>query len=118
MHLAKLREDRFVGISSTTGSTGTWTTSDIELPRDPKRLIVNAVVRGSLRVEVIDASTREPLAGYELPHAKSIALGDYLDAQVQWNDADNLSGLARRTLALRFVIDDATIFSFRFESVP
>ena len=64
MYLAKLREDRFVGIGSTAGNVGTWTTSNITLSNDPGHLIVNAVVGGSVRVEVLDPSTLQPLAGY------------------------------------------------------
>jgi hypothetical protein len=118
MHLAKMREDRFVGIKSTPGSVGTWTTSAITLTDDPGRLIINAIVRGSLRVEVLDSLTLQPLAGYELSKAASMAPGDYLGALARWTGADSLNSLAGRTVALRFVMDDATVYSFHFESAP
>jgi hypothetical protein len=57
-YLAKLPEDRFVGIQAT-GSGGVWTTSAITLSSDPGQLLVNAVVGGDLRVEILDASTMD-----------------------------------------------------------
>ena len=64
IYLATLPEDRFEGIQSAPGSVGTWTTSAITLSNDPGHLILNALVEGSLRVEVLDALTMTPLAGF------------------------------------------------------
>jgi hypothetical protein len=44
----------------------------------------------------------------------AITPGDHLGALAQWNGSDTLNALAGRTVALRFVLDDATIYSFHF----
>jgi hypothetical protein len=116
-YLAKLPEDRFVGIQAT-GSGGVWTTSAITLSSDPGQLLVNAVVGGDLRVEILDASTMETLAGYSGSDGLSIGPGDYLDATARWSGEETLDSLAGRTVVLRFLMDDATVYSYRFQAVP
>lgn len=118
MHLAKMREDRFVGIESTEDNVGTWTTSNITLSNDPGQLVVNAIVRGSVGVEVLDPLTMLPFAGYAASDCVPITSGDYLHAVSQWNGIDSLDAFAGQTVVLRFTMDDAAIYSFRFESVP
>ena len=39
---------------------------------------------------------------------------DYLDAVARWNGIGNLTDLAGQTVMLRFVMDDATVYSFHF----
>lgn len=118
IYLATLPEDRFAGIQSAAGSVGTWTTSAITLSDDPGHLMLNALVDGSLRVEVLDASTLLPLAGFSLADAISLESGDFLSAVAQWTGRDTLNPLAGRTVALRFTMDDATIYGFHFVPAP
>ncbi len=118
MYLATLPVDRFVGIQSLPGSVGEWTTSTITLPDDPGHLILNALVNGSVRVEVLDPATGQPFPGYGEDDAIGILSGDFLDALAQWNGADNLNSLAGQMVELRFLMNDATIYSFHFEAVP
>ncbi len=118
MYLATLREDRFVGIKSTADNVGTWTTSNITLSNDPGQLVVNAIVRGSVGVEVLDPLTMLPFEGYAATDSVPITPGDYLHAVSQWNGIDSLDALAGQTVVLRFTMDDAAIYSFRFEPVP
>ena len=72
MYLARIREYRFVGIGSAAGSVGTWIYLRDLVCDDPGQSAVNAVVGGSLRVEVLDASTLRPLAGYGKSDAVAI----------------------------------------------
>jgi hypothetical protein len=118
IHLDRLPVDRFVGIQSTPGNVGTWTTSAITLSDDPGRLIVNATVDGSLRVEVLDASTQAPLTGFTLGDATPLAAGDFLDAVAHWGGVEMLNALAGRSIALRFTMDDATVYGFHFQPAP
>ena len=55
-----------------------------------------------------------------MPVANGVAVtpDDYIDAVAQWNGIDNLSDLAGQTVSLRFVMDDATVYSFHFEPAP
>ena len=118
MCLATIREDRFVGIKSEQGSVGRWTTSEITLPSDPGQLIVNAVVGGSLLVEVLDPATLQPIGEFSAANGVAVTPGDYIDAVARWNGIDNLSNLTGQTVMLRFVMDDATVYSFHFEPTP
>jgi hypothetical protein len=118
IYLAKLRADGFVGIESAAGAVGKWTTSAITLSDEPGSLLVNAVVGGSLKIEVLDPTTLAPLPGYAASDCLAIAAGDYLGAEGKWNGIGNLNALAGRTVALRFIMDDATIYSFRFDALP
>ncbi len=116
--LATLPVDRFVGIQSSPGSVGVWTTSAITLSDDPGHLVLNAQIDGSVQVEVLDPATGEPLVGYGAADAILLSPGDFLDATVQWNSIDNLNGLAGQTVALRFLMDDATVYGFHFATAP
>lgn len=118
IYLATLPEDRFMGVQSSPGSLGTWTTSAITLSNDPGHLILNALVEGSLRVEVLDASTMTPLTGFAIDDAMALGSGDFLSALAGWTGGDTLDALAGRTVALRFIMDDATVYGFHFEPVP
>ena len=118
MCLAIIREDRFVGIESAPGSVGQWTTSEIALPSDPGQLIVNAVVDGSLLVEVLDPTTLLPIGEFSAANGVAITPGDYIDAVARWNGINDLNDLAGQTVSLRFVMDDATVYSFHFEPTP
>jgi hypothetical protein len=118
IYLATLPEDRFEGIQSTAGSVGAWTTSAITLSSDPGHLILNATVGGSLKVEVLDASTLQPLAGFSLADANSLNTGDFLDAIAGWSGGNTLNSLAGRTVALQFVMDNATVYGFHFQAAP
>jgi hypothetical protein len=114
IYLATIPEDRFVGLQAAPASGGAWTTCAMALPSDPGQLLVNAVVGGSLRVEVLDPATGQPFAGLRETNGVSITPGDYLGALARWDGADSLNALAGRTVAFRFVMDDVTIYSFRF----
>lgn len=118
IHLATLPQDRFVGIGSTPGKIGTWTTSPITLSDDPVRLIVNAVVDASLYVEVLDTETDTPISGFSLNDSTPLTPGDFINAMVKWGGVGDLAALAGRTVSLRFTMDEATVYGFRFQTVP
>ncbi len=120
VHLAKLRADGFVGIESAPGEIGTWTTSEITLPDEPGRLVVNSIVGegGSLLVELLDPLAMQALEGFAADDGLTIGPGDYIDERVLWQGISDLNSLSGRTVALRFVLDGATIYSFSFQRVP
>ena len=118
LNLATIRQDGFVAIESEPGQLGTWTTSTIKLPQEPVGLLINAVVRGSLYVEVLDPTTMDPLLGFTSAEAMLIGQGDYLDVAASWQGADSLATLAGQEVVFRFAMDDASIYSFSFAAVP
>jgi hypothetical protein len=79
-----------------------------------RRLIVNyrAAERGSVRVELQDAAG-QPLEGFALADTKALT-GDNLAAEVTWSTDAGLGPLADQAVRLRFVLQDAELFSFRF----
>lgn len=117
IYLATLREDRFVGIQSAPGAVGTWTTPPITLGTDFAGISVNAVVVGSLRMEVLDASGNA-ITDHDFSVNSSLPIGpgDYLGAVARWNGMDNLNVLAGRQVSLKFYLDGATVYSFHFIS--
>ncbi|MFO0954037.1 MAG: exo-alpha-sialidase [Isosphaeraceae bacterium] len=78
------------------------------------RLILNSRTgpNGSIRVEVQSADG-SAVHGFEASDARPLQ-GDHLAASVSWPGAD-LASLAGRPVRLRFVLQDADVFSFRFE---
>ena len=119
IYLATLPEDRFMGIRSSPGSVGTWTTSAHHVSDDPGHLIINApggrlAPRGSARC--YDPDGRWPVSRCLM--RRRCSPGDYLEAIAGWNGGDTFNSLAGRTVALRFTMDNATVYGFHFEPVP
>jgi hypothetical protein len=74
---------------------------------------LNAVVGGSVRVEVLDAAGTA-IKGFRKTSSLAIGAGDYLDTLARWTDANSLNALAGQTVTLKFYLDHATIYSFHF----
>lgn len=70
---------------------------------------------GTLRVALVDAKTREPLAGYTLEECKPRRTNS-VRAAVLWNNNDDLSALVGREVRLLFAGDRTKLFSFCFEN--
>ena len=57
-------------------------------------------------------------AGFSVDDATPLGSGDFLDAIAGWTGGDTLNALAGQTVALRFVMDDATVYGFHFDAAP
>lgn len=68
---------------------------------------------GSLRVEILDADGK-PLPGFALADCPEI-YGDEIARAVKWNAGEDDSKFAGQPIRLRFVMEDADLFSFRFQ---
>lgn len=81
-----------------------------------ERLVVNysSSAAGCVKVEIQDAHGR-PVRGYTLEECRQI-VGDEIERTVEWNgDAGrDVSKLAGKPIRLRFVMQDADLFSFHF----
>ncbi len=75
------------------------------------KLSLNIASKGRTRVEIQDAGGR-PLPGLTLAESAPIT-GDRIEQAVSWNGGD-LGALAGRPVRLRFVMEDADLFSIRF----
>ncbi|NUQ65801.1 MAG: hypothetical protein HUU20_25325 [Pirellulales bacterium] len=102
--------------------SGTVTTIPIQAPAGSRRgLTVNVAGTagrpGAFVVEVLDAATAEPIAGYAAADCASTA-GDGLAVPVNWKAGDSLP--AGKDIRLRFHLraKGVRLYSFGFRSVP
>jgi hypothetical protein len=67
---------------------------------------------GSLRVELLDPGGKA-IPGFELAGCPPLR-GDEIEQRIAWNGAGKLKQLAERPIRIRFLLEDADLFSFRF----
>ncbi len=79
-----------------------------------KRLIVNysTSAAGSIRVE-IQSPGGQPLAGHSLADCRPL-IGDEIEGVVRWSHGADVGHLATKAVRLRFVMQDADLYSLRF----
>ena len=68
---------------------------------------------GSVRVEMQDADG-EPLEGLAAADCDEI-IGDQIERTVRWRQGSDLSALAGRPIRLRFLLQDADLYSLKFQ---
>lgn len=108
--LATLRLDGFVSMDA--GSeAGTLTTRLIEASGGD--LVVNANVRGTLRVELRDENG-QVIPGYAASDCVAVH-GDGLRQAVRWANHPNTDALRGRAIRLWFLLQDAGLYAFGFE---
>jgi hypothetical protein len=79
-----------------------------------KRLVMNfsTSAAGSVRVE-IQTAEGEPIPGFTLDDSQEI-FGDAIEQVVTWKGGSDVSPLAGKPVRLRFVMNDADLYSIRF----
>ncbi len=79
-----------------------------------KRLVLNYATSaaGGVQVEV-QSPDGKPLAGCKLDDAEPL-YGDEIDGVYRWQGGDDVSKLAGQPVRLRFVLQDADLYSYRF----
>ena len=109
--LARIRRDGFFSLSCGSGG-GSITTRALRF--EGQRLTINCTTRaqGSVRVELQDARGA-PIPGFTLADCMATS-GDALDQPVMWKQGDDVSQLAGLPCRLRFALEDADLYSFRF----
>ena len=103
------RIDGFVSLDAK-GAVGTATT--LPLRFEGRRLLLNVVSEGWLRVAVTDESGLE-YPGFGLRDCDPISM-DATEYEVSWQDPDDLSSLAGKSVRLRFEMQDTKLFAFEF----
>ena len=68
---------------------------------------------GAIQVELQEADG-QPCAGFALADSQPLR-GDELAATITWTNGSDVSAQAGKPVRLRFVLQDAMLFSFRFE---
>lgn len=67
---------------------------------------------GRMQVEVLTAAG-QPIPGFSLDECREI-YGDHIARTVKWNDSTDVSSLAGQPIRLRFVMNEADLYSLRF----
>lgn len=106
------RQDGLVAASAT-GSAGEVLTRPVQFTGSKLTLNYKAAPKGSIRVELQDAAGG-PLRGFTIADGQPLT-GDELSATPRWTNATDLSSLASQPLRLRFILNDADLYAFRFE---
>ena len=106
-----LRLDGFVSIHAT------WPAGELltrPLTFQGRELVINyaSSAAGGIRVEIQDDSGRA-IPGYTLEESADI-YGDEIQRVVTWRNATEVSSLAGKPVRLRFVVQDADLYSIQF----
>jgi hypothetical protein len=107
--LATLRKDGFASLDAQGASRGLITTLPLEGAQGPLRLNFRTTTSGSVKVEVLDAQG-EVLPGYSEADCDALQ-GDEIDRAVSWGAVTTLPTFPCE-LRLRFILQDASIYSF------
>ena len=108
-----LRTDGFA--SARAGyNMGTLTTKPFRFDGNALELNVATSASGLVKVEVLDESGA-PIDGFTLEDAEAI-FANAIRHRVSWNGSTDVGALSGRTVKLRFTMQDADLYSFRFVS--
>jgi hypothetical protein len=119
--VATLRLDGFTNLQTLDGlSKGTMTTKPIAVKQpDKAHLVINASklmpYRDWIEVEVLDANTNLPLAGYDRNYSAKL-FQEGIRIPVGWDQHKTLDGVQASAIKLRFYLyGRAKLYSFHFE---
>ncbi len=108
---ARLRVDGFISADAAyTG--GELTTRPLTFSGTRLQLNLATGAGGTVRVEIQDESGR-PRDGFSAGEADEIN-GNHLEVDASWKGSRNLASVAGKTVKLRFVMRDASLYSFQF----
>jgi hypothetical protein len=85
---------------------GSWTVGPLRIAG--RELLVNAAILDSLRVTILDEKG-QPVPGYY----SEVIRGNDTALPVRWEGGTDLAPLRRRTVKIRFDLDDAEVFGFQ-----
>ena len=107
-----LRMDGFVSLHAPP-SGGEMITKPIRFTGRNLELNFSASAAGSVRVEILHGQVDLAVDGYGLADCVEL-LGDDLDRTVRWTQGADVSPLSGELVRLRFVLQDADVYAFRF----
>ena len=106
-----IRKDGFVSASSPLEG-GSFVTKPIIFDGEQLKINFETSAAGSLQIEIQDA-LGNPIPGFTLADCPAL-FGNSIDYAVEWNSTAQLSDLAGTPIRLRFVLNDADLYAFRF----
>jgi hypothetical protein len=82
-----------------------------------EQLVLNFATKngGSVKVELQD-ETGNAISGFELANCQPLT-GDSIEQTVSWKTSDSVAKLSGKTIRVRFVIQNADIYSIRFRKL-
>jgi len=107
-----LRLDGFVSVEAPM-SGGELLTKPVRFRGRQLELNFSTSAAGSVRVEIQDAAGK-PLPGFALADCPAI-FGDAIERTVTWSKGSDVSAIAGQPVRLRFVLNDADVYAFRFK---
>jgi hypothetical protein len=112
-HRYTLRTDGFASVHAG-GAAGEWVTHPFTFTGSELTLNVSTAAAGFVRVEIqrLDGS---PIAGFMLAEALSFT-GDSIDEVVTWKGKPSLDTLVGTPIRMRFVMQEADLYSFQFRN--
>lgn len=107
-----LRLDGFVSVSADANG-GELVTRPVIFKG--KNLVLNfsSAAAGDIKVELLDTNGK-PFAGYALEDCEPV-FGDTIERTVHWKNGADVSQLAGKPVRIRFVLEDADLYSFKFQ---
>jgi len=108
-----LRIDGFVSVQAP-ASGGELLTQPIKFSGQKLSLNFATSAAGRVRIEIQDLAGN-PMPGYALAEAEAL-FGDTVDRPVQWRHGSDVSSLAGKAVRLRFVLEDAQVYSYQFQN--
>lgn len=106
-----LRLDGFVSIHASMKG-GEFLSKPITFSGSRLSMNFSTSAAGSIRCEIQDADGN-PIEGFALADCPD-HFGDTIDGTVEWNNGADVSSLAGRPVRLRFVLQDADLYSLQF----
>lgn len=106
-----IRLDGFVSVQAPY-SGGEFVTKTLVFGGDELQMNFATSAAGRVRVEIQDIDG-EAIAGYSLDDSMDL-IGDSVDRTVLWKTGSDVGALAGTPIRLRFVMNDADVYSFRF----
>lgn len=108
-----LRLDGFVSVQAPM-SGGELITRPLMFQGKELSLNFSTSAAGGIRIEIQD-ERGNPLPGFSLEDS-SIIFGDAIDRTITWKNGSDVSSLVGKTVRLRFVLEDADLYSFQFQN--
>ena len=107
-----LRLDGFASLNAGY-EEGQMITKPLDFSGNKLELNYSTSAAGSIKVEILDVSGT-PLDGYSLDDCDGL-IGDEISGYVSWKGSTDLSKISGKPVRVRFVMNDADIYSLRFE---
>lgn len=110
IYVSRLRLDGFVSLNAAE-LEGALLTRPMLVKGNQLHVNVNARPGGRLRAEVWDAAGRQVLEGFNVD-TSTVITGDQISAQLSWAGGKSLGDLAGQRVRLRFILQQADLYSF------